>query len=121
MVHPPLLGRLLLVPVVEDIIAPTWVAPDIEPEALIHIVTAAPGAIAVAVLGDDCMVIVMVLWAEWQLSQYPYCWLPLKLLLDTTGIAMAEITKINASKASTVFLVLNISTSKRNQMTASYP
>jgi len=53
-----------------------------------------------------------VLKAEWQLSQYPYCWLPLKLLLDTTGMATAENIRINASKARIAFLVLNISTSE---------
>jgi hypothetical protein len=54
----------------------------------------------------------IVLKAEWQLSQYPYCWLPLKLLLDTTGTATAEKTRINASKARIAFLVLNVSTSQ---------
>ena len=69
MVHPSLLGRLLLDPVVEAIKAPTCVAPVTEPEAFTHIVTVAPGAIRFEMLGDDSIVTAMELEAEWQLSQ----------------------------------------------------
>ena len=68
-VQPPLLGKLLLDPVVEAIKAPTCVAPVTDPEAFTHIVTVAPGAIGFDVLGDDSNVAVIELVPEWQLSQ----------------------------------------------------